>query len=100
MRRLSLLRLWDREQFDESSLLKIVIRREGLGEPFLGHDGEGATVSQAPIFVEAITIQLPSGCPQLLAGRKNRKEGELTQAVDKLHHTSPMHWRREGVSDL
>jgi hypothetical protein len=32
------------EQLHEPGLLEIVIRREGLREPFLGHDREGDAV--------------------------------------------------------
>ena len=55
--------IWTLEQLHESCLLKVVIRGEGLREPFLSHNSEGDAVRQTPIFIGAVAVQFPSRRP-------------------------------------
>lgn len=77
-----------------------MVGRKGLRDMFLRHHNEAATVGQAPIFVEAVTVQRPTVHAQALARRNDREDGHSPETIDKPHGLRPLSRRRECISNF
>ncbi len=57
------------QKFGETGLFKMMVGSKGFGNLFHLHHNEAGAIGQAPSFVRAVTVQIPSLVKQIAAER-------------------------------